>query len=73
MQKQTSAGLLKVLGHVSLIMWLPMLGGGVAGIAVDAMLGTSPIFVVGGLIVGTIGSAIGIWLYIRARRPGADG
>lgn len=67
----SSAGLLKILAHVSLIMWVPMLSGGVAGIALDAMLGTSPIFVAAGLVAGTAVSALGIWVYIRKRRPGS--
>jgi hypothetical protein len=46
-----------------------MLGGVVVGLVLDAQAGTSPIFVLGGLVVGSLVSAIGIWLYIRFRRP----
>ena len=71
MEKQTSVGLIKVLGHVTVIMWVPMLGGGVAGMLLDGMLGTSPLYVVAGLLIGTIASAVGLWIYIRARAPRA--
>jgi F0F1-type ATP synthase assembly protein I len=71
MENQTSNGLLAVLGHVTLIMWIPMLGGGVAGIALDAMLETSPLFVISGLLLGTVVSAVGIAVYIQRRRPEA--
>ena len=69
MEKQTSAGPTRILGHVTLIMVVPTLGGVVAGVVLDAMLGTSPIFVLVGLAVGSLGSALGIWLYIRAHAP----
>jgi F0F1-type ATP synthase assembly protein I len=41
----------------------------VAGLLVDAQAGTSPIFVLGGLVLGSLTSGIGIWLYARVRRP----
>jgi F0F1-type ATP synthase assembly protein I len=44
-----------------------MLGGVVIGLVLDAQAGTSPIFVLGGLAMGSITSAAGIWLYIRKR------
>jgi len=69
MRKQTSAGPVAILGHVTLIVMVPTLGGVVAGMVLDAMLDTSPLFVLIGLAVGSMGSAIGIWLYIRARAP----
>jgi F0F1-type ATP synthase assembly protein I len=64
----TSPGPARILGEVTLIMAIPMLGGVVIGIVLDAQAGTSPIFVLGGLVVGSITSALGIWLYIRNRR-----
>ena len=73
MQKQTSVGLLKMLGHVTLLMWIPMLGGGVAGMVLDSIAGTSPLLAAGGLLLGTLVSAAGIWWYIRHRQPGAEG
>jgi F0F1-type ATP synthase assembly protein I len=45
-----------------------MLGGVVVGLVLDAQAGTSPIFVLGGLVVGSLVSAAGIWLYIRNRQ-----
>lgn len=65
----TSPGPARILGDVTLIMAVPMLGGVVVGLVLDAQAGTSPIFVLGGLLIGSLASAIGIWLYIRARRP----
>lgn len=65
----TSPGPARILGDVTLIMAVPMLGGVVIGLVLDAQAGTSPIFVLGGLLLGSLASAIGIWLYIRARRP----
>jgi hypothetical protein len=69
MQRGTSPGPARILGEVTLIMAVPMLGGVVVGLALDAQAGTSPIFVLGGLVIGSLASAIGIWLYIRFRRP----
>ena len=69
MQRQSSPGPARILGDVTLIMVVPMLGGVVVGIALDAQAGTSPIFVLSGLVIGSLASAIGIWLYIRVRRP----
>ncbi len=69
MQRETSPGPARILGEVTLIMVIPMLGGVVVGLVLDAQAGTSPIFVLGGLVLGSLASAIGIWLYIRFRRP----
>jgi len=65
----TSPGPARILGDVTLIMVVPMLGGVVIGLVLDAQAGTSPIFVLGGLLLGSLASAIGISLYIRTRRP----
>jgi F0F1-type ATP synthase assembly protein I len=64
----SSPGPARILGEVTLIMAVPMLGGVVIGIVVDAQAGTSPIFVLGGLVVGSLVSALGIWVYIRKRQ-----
>lgn len=66
MTQLTSAGLIKVLVQVTLIM-STILFSSVAGIVVDRILGTSPLFVLGGLALGTAVAAIGIWLYVRAQ------
>jgi F0F1-type ATP synthase assembly protein I len=65
----SSPGPARILGEVTLIMAVPMLGGVVVGIVLDAQAGTSPIFVISGLVLGSLISALGIWLYIRKRRP----
>lgn len=66
MAELTPLGLIKILGQVTAIMVIPMVGGAVAGLVIDGMSGTSPLFVLIGLAVGTLISAIGIWLLIRA-------
>ena len=66
MAQLTPLGLIKILGQVTAIMVIPMVGGAVAGLVADEMLGTSPMWVLIGIGVGTLISAIGIWLLIRA-------
>ena len=68
-------GLVKILGLVTLIMVVPLMGGAVAGLVLDELLGTSPMLVLSGVVVGTLIAAIGIWLLIRAgaRRGYTDG
>jgi hypothetical protein len=66
MAQLTPAGLVKILGQVTLIMVIPMVGGTVVGLILDGRLGTSPLLVLSGLGVGTLIAAIGIWLLIRA-------
>ncbi|MGH2429368.1 MAG: hypothetical protein ACRDGV_10905 [Candidatus Limnocylindria bacterium] len=75
MAQLTPVGLVKILGQVTLIMVIPMVGGAVAGLVLDGMLGTSPLLVLSGLAGGTLIAAIGIWLLIRAgvRRGYTDG
>lgn len=75
MAQLTPLGLVKILAHVTGIMLIPMVGGAVAGLVLDGMLGTSPLCVLSGLGVGTAISAIGIALYIRAgvRKGYTDG
>lgn len=66
MAQLTPLGLIKILGQVTAIMVIPVVGGAVAGLVLDGMLGTSPLCVLLGMGVGTLVSAIGIWLLIRA-------
>jgi mannose/fructose/N-acetylgalactosamine-specific phosphotransferase system component IIC len=75
MAQLTPAGLIRILGQVTLIMVIPMVGGAVAGLVLDAMLDTSPLLVLSGLAVGTLIAAIGIGLLIRAgvRKGYTDG
>lgn len=72
MTQLTPLDLVRILGHVTLILVVPMVGGTVLGLVLDAMLGTSPILGVGGLVVGSLVAGLGIWLYIRARAPRAE-
>ena len=75
MAQLTPLGLVKILAHVTGIMVIPMVGGAVAGIILDGVLGTTPLCVLSGLAIGTLISAIGVALYIRAgvRRGMTDG
>jgi hypothetical protein len=75
MQQLTPLGLIRILAQVTAIMVIPLVGGAVAGLVLDGMLGTSPLWVLLGLAVGTLISAIGIWLLIRSgvRKGYTDG
>jgi hypothetical protein len=66
MAQLTPSGLVKIMGLVTLIMVVPMVGGSVAGLILDGAFGTSPLLVLIGLAVGSLIAAIGIWLLIRA-------
>ena len=66
MPQLTPTGLVRILGLVTLIMVVPMVGGAVTGLVLDGLLGTSPTLVLIGLAVGSLIAAIGIWLLIRA-------
>jgi hypothetical protein len=66
MAQLTPMGLVKILAQVTAIMVIPMVGGAVVGLILDGTLDTSPLLVLIGLGVGTLISAIGIWLLIRA-------
>jgi NhaP-type Na+/H+ or K+/H+ antiporter len=75
MAQLTPMGLIKIMGLVTLIMVVPMVGGAVAGLVLDELLGTSPLLVLSGVVIGSLIAAIGIWLLIRvgARRGYSDG
>ena len=66
MAQLTPSGLVKIMGLVTLIMVIPIVGGSVAGLVLDGMFGTSPLLVIIGLAVGSLIAVIGIWLLIRA-------
>jgi F0F1-type ATP synthase assembly protein I len=72
MAQLTSTDLIRILGHVTAILVIPMVGGAVAGLVIDAILHTSPIFVFGGFAAGNIIAVVGILLYIRTHAPGAS-
>ena len=67
MPQLTPAGLVKILGQVTAIVAIPMVGGAVAGLVLDGVLGTSPLFVLIGFGVGNLIAIGGIWLFIRAQ------
>lgn len=73
MTQLTPEGLVRILGHVTLIMVLPIVGGTVAGFVADGMLRTTPLLVLSGLAAGTLIASIGIWLYILAGTRGRRG
>jgi len=66
MAQLTPMGLVKILGQVTAIMVIPIVAGAIAGLVLDRNLDTSPLWVLCGLAAGTLISAIGIWLLIRA-------
>ena len=66
MTQLTPMGLVKILGQVTAIMVIPIMGGVVAGLILDRVLGTSPLLVLIGLATGTVIAAIGIRLLIRS-------
>ena len=66
MTQLTPVDLVRILGHVTLILLVPMVGGTVLGLVIDAMLGTTPLLGIGGLLIGSLVAALDIWLYIRA-------
>ncbi len=68
MTRGTSQGLIRILGHVSAIMVIPILGGAVTGIVVDRLLGTSPLLLLSGFIGGNLVAAAGMWVYIRIQQ-----
>jgi len=72
MTQLTAAGLWKVLAHVSAIMGLVLVGA-VGGLVLYLTLAPTPLVILGGLAVGTLAAAIGIWIYIRAHLRGATG
>jgi ABC-type nickel/cobalt efflux system permease component RcnA len=71
MAQLTPLGLIKILGQVTAIMVVPMVGGVVAGLVLAGTFGGAML----GLAIGTLISAIGIWLLIRSgvRKGYTDG
>ncbi len=65
MKQLTPLELIKILAQVTGIMVVPMVGGAVAGLIVDGLLATSPLYVLLGMGIGTLISVAGIWLLIR--------
>ena len=65
MAQLTPLGLIKIMGHVTLIMVIPIVGGAVLGLLLDRGQGTSPLFVFSGFAIGNLVAISGIWIYIR--------
>jgi hypothetical protein len=72
MTQLTPIGLVKILGQVTAIVAIPMVGGAVAGLILDAWLETSPILVLSGFAIGNLVAIVGIWLFIRAYQRRTD-
>ena len=66
MTQLTQLGLVKILGQVTAIMVISIVGASVAGLILDRILGSSPLLVIIGLAVGTVMAGIGIWLLVRS-------
>jgi hypothetical protein len=72
MTQLTPIGLVRILGQVTAIVAIPMVGGAVAGLILDAWLDTSPLCVLGGFAIGNVVAIVGIWLYIRSHARRTD-
>ena len=66
MTQLTPMGLVKILGQVTAIMVIPIVGSAVVGLILDRMLATGPLLALVGLAAGTVVAAVGIWLLIRS-------
>ena len=66
MTQLTPMGLAKILGQVTAIMVIPIVGSAVVGLILDRMLATGPLLALVGLAAGTVVAAVGIWLLIRS-------
>jgi len=53
-EQRQSFGPGRVLAQVTIIVALPLLGGVVAGLVIDGITGTTPLFVVTGMAIGTL-------------------
>jgi hypothetical protein len=78
-EQRQSFGPGRVLGQVTLIVALPLLGGVVAGLVIDGIAGTTPLFVLSGLVIGSLVTILWLRSFIttnaaRLRNPsGANG
>lgn len=75
-EQRESFGPGRVLAQVSLIVALPLLGGVIAGLVADNVLGTSPLLVLGGLALGSLVTAVTLYRYTTTNaarlRAGAE-
>ena len=73
-QQRQSFGPGRVLAQVSLIVAMPLLGGVIAGLVADGAFGTSPLFVLSGLGIGTLVTILWLrrFIVINAARIRGD-
>jgi F0F1-type ATP synthase assembly protein I len=75
-QQRQSFGPGRVLAQVTLIVALPLLAGVVAGLVIDGISGTSPLFVLSGMAIGTLVTIVWLRSFITtnaARLRGRSG
>lgn len=62
----TPLGLVLILARVTAIMFIPIVGGALAGLVVDNVAGTSPAGFLVGFGIGNVVAIVGIALLIRS-------
>ena len=65
-EQRQSFGPGRVLAQVTLIVALPLLGGVVAGLVTDGITGTSPLFVLSGMAIGTLVTILWLRAFITS-------
>jgi hypothetical protein len=65
-EQRQSFGPGRVLAQVTLIVALPLLGGVVAGLVADGISGTSPLFVLSGMAIGTLVTILWLRAFITS-------
>ncbi len=66
MSQLTPIGLVKILGQVTVILAVPMIGGALAGIFLDQFFQTTPTLFLASFGIGNLIAIAGILLFIRA-------
>lgn len=62
----TPLALMRILGQVTVILFVPIVGGALVGIALDRLLEIAPLGFLGGFVLGNVVSVVGIALLIRS-------
>ncbi|HSK92718.1 MAG TPA: hypothetical protein VLA76_01520 [Candidatus Angelobacter sp.] len=65
-EQRQSFGPGRVLAQVTLIVALPLLGGVVAGLVADGISGTTPLFVLTGMAIGTLVTILWLRAFITS-------
>lgn len=65
MTQLTPTGLVRILGQVTVILAVPIVGGAVVGLVVDRLLGTLPLWFLVGFGAGNLVAVAGLALLIR--------